>query len=141
MELDARLRAVQDELGPVAVDQVWVFSPLPQQDPAAEFVLFSCFDGAPERRRVIVARLLLETPAEEGGDVRWVQRLEAHGTVPRDVIPRMAERLARRAGDSNTPVVGEIGGALERWEAFLRRCTNGGGASGNGHVDRGRALG
>lgn len=125
MELDARLRAVHEELGAAVVDRVWVFSPLSHQDPAAEFVLLSCFDGAPERRRVIVARLILEPLDEEGHEVRWVQKLEAYGTAPRDVVPRMAERLSRRAGDPSAPRVAEIGGSADRWEAFLRELANG----------------
>lgn len=145
VELDARLRAVREELGVSAVDQVWVFPPLPYQDPSAEFLLLSCFDGAPGRRRVFVARLLIEPLGDEGGDeVRWVQRLEPRGAAPRDVIPRVAERLVHRVGDSAPPIVGEIGGTPERWEDFLARVGNGGApADGNGHarVDTGGGLG
>ncbi|MGH7545553.1 MAG: hypothetical protein ACREKI_05155 [Gemmatimonadota bacterium] len=141
MELDARLRAVLAELGATAVDQVWIFTALPHQDPASEFVLLSCYDGAADRRRVVVARLCLEPLADDAHEVRWVQRLEAHGTAPRDAIPRLAERLSRRAGDPTAPVVGEIGGVPDRWEAFLRDLLrtepNGNGhISGNGGVAR-----
>lgn len=141
MELDVRLRAVHEELGATAVDQVWVFTPLPHQDPASEFVLLSCYDGAPDRRRVVVARLCLEALDEEGHDVRWIQRLEVHGTAPRDAIPRLAERLSRRAGDPTTPVVAEIGGLPDRWEAFLRdllraEANGNGNANGNGGFSR-----
>jgi hypothetical protein len=131
LDLDARLRAVQQELGG-AVDQVWVFTPLAHQDPACEFVLLSCFDGAPDRRRVVVARLCLEPLDEEGHDVRWVQRLEVQGTAPRDVVPRLADRLSRRVGQATTPVVVEIAGAPERWQEFLRALA-GNGANANGH--------
>lgn len=143
MELPARLRAVHEELGATAVDRVWVFSPLSHQDPAAEFVLLSCYDGAPDRRRVLVARLVLEPLDDEGHEVRWVQRLEAHGTAPREVIPRVADRLSRRVGDSSAPIVAEIGGAPERWDAFLRGLANGdsgtnghGAGNGNGSASR-----
>lgn len=139
MELDARLRAVHAELGAAAVDQVWVFTSLPHQDPASEFVLLSCYDGAPDRRRVVVARLCLESLDDEGHEVRWIQRLEAHGTAPRDAIPRLAERLSRRAGDPAAPVVGAIGGDPDRWEAFVRdllRAESNGNGHGNGGVAR-----
>lgn len=140
LDLDARLRAVHDELGP-AVDRVWVFTPLAHQDPASEFVLLSCFDGAPDRRRVVVARLCLEPVDEEGHEVRWVQRLEVHGTAPCDVVPRLAERLLRRVGEPATPVVAEIAGAPERWEAFLRELAgNGARASTDGHGANGHSA-
>lgn len=136
LELDARLRAVHEELG-AAVDQVWVFTPLAHQDPASEFVLLSCYDGAPDRRRVVVARLCLEPLDEEGHEVRWVQRLEVQGTAPRDVVPRLVERLSRRVGEPTTPVVAEIAGAPERWEKFLTEiaghAANGNGQGANGH--------
>lgn len=125
LDLGGRLKAAGDELGASAVDEVWIFPPLPNQEPPTEFVMLSCFDGAPERRRVVVARLTLEPLDEEGDEVRWVQKLEEHGTAPQDVIPRLAERLLRRAGDSNAPLVAEIRGAPERWSDFLGHVTNG----------------
>ena len=139
--LEARLRAAAETLDPSAVDQVWIFPPLPDQEPAAEFLLFSCYDGAPDRRRVIAARVTVEPIDEAGLEVRWVQRLDVHGTAPRDILPRVADRLVRRTGTPAPPRVVEIGGAPERWEALLAELASrpadgaDGGANGAGRVD------
>ncbi len=71
--------------------------------------------------------------------MRWVQRLEAHGTAPVDVIPRVAQRLLQRVGQAEAALTVEIGGAPERWDEFLARFANGhASANGNGYdrVDR-----
>lgn len=87
--------------------------------------MLSCFDGAPDRRRVVVARLTLESLDEEGDEVRWVQKLEEYGTAPQDVLPRLAERLLRRVGDSSVPLVAEIAGAPERWDELVAHFKSG----------------
>ncbi len=134
LPLEARLRAIADELSPTSIDELWVFPPLPSRDAGSEFILVTSFDG-PERRRVLTAHVEPEFKDETSDEFTWVQRLRELGAVPQNWLESLPDGLLRRLAEAGIPQVLEIGGQLEAWEEAVTSI-----ASANGHGNSSGAV-
>lgn len=107
-----RLSALGSVVPPPEIHELWVFPPLEDVEPSAEFLLFTRFlDG--ERRGLYSARML---PAN-GSPAKQV--VVEHGSVPADRVPRMVGQLQRRLGRIHEPRHVLVDGELEVWEALI----------------------
>ncbi|MEE9132567.1 MAG: hypothetical protein V3U13_03320 [Gemmatimonadota bacterium] len=129
LSLELRLQAIADNIPTSLIDELWVFPPLPNRDLACEFLVLVCYDGGPQRRRILTAHVDTQRSDPESDDFEWVQRLREHGTAPQDWVAGMPDRLLQRLSEAGVPEVIEVGGRLETWEEAVRRFANG---SGNG---------
>jgi len=138
LPLNLRLLAIADSVPTSLIDELWVFPPLPNRDLACEFLVLVCYDGGPERRRILTSHVDAQRSDPEGDDLEWVQRLKEHGTAPHDWVAGMPDRLLQRLSEAGVPEVIEVGGHAEAWEQAVARFANGdrngnGNGNGNGH--------
>ncbi len=142
-----RLRALGEKLPTSSIDELWVFPPLPDRELACEFIVLVCYDGGPDRRRIVTSHVDAHYSDPESDQFEWIQRVREHGAAPLRWLAEMPERLLQRLADAGIPQVVEVGGHLQAWEEAIERFANGSenGAEdpkGNGrpaialHVDR-----
>jgi phosphoesterase RecJ-like protein len=140
LPLGLRLQAIADSVPSSLIDELWVFPPLPNRELACEFLVLICYDGGPERRRILTSHVDAHRADPDSEDFQWVQKLREHGTAPHDWVAGVPDRLLARLSEAGTPEVIEVGGHSEAWEQTLQRFANGNGngnGTGNGH---GQAL-
>ncbi|KPK78994.1 MAG: hypothetical protein AMS25_14105 [Gemmatimonas sp. SM23_52] len=82
LPLDLRLRAIADNVPTSSIDQLWVFPPLPNREIACEFLVLVCYDGGPDRRRILTSHVDAQFSDPEGDELEWVQRVREHGAAP-----------------------------------------------------------
>lgn len=134
LPLDLRLQAIADNVPTSTIDEVWVFPPLPDRDIACEFLVLLCYDGGPDRRRVLTSHVDARRADPEAEEFEWVQRLREHGTAPHEWVSGMPDRLLHRLADAGTPEVIEVCGQAEVWDDVVKRMGERNG-NGNGHGD------
>ena len=131
LPLDLRLQAISDNIPAAAIDELWVFPPLPDRDVACEFVILVCYDGGGDRRRILTSHVDAEFADPASDEFEWVQRVREQGTAPRSLVSDIPDRLLGRLAEAGTPQVIEVGGQMKAWEEALTRLANGNG-NGNG---------
>jgi hypothetical protein len=132
LPLELRLHAIADNIPTSLIDELWVFPPLPNRDLACEFLILVCYDGGPQRRRILTAHVDTQRSDPETDDFEWVQRLREHGTAPHDWVAGMPDRLLQRLSEAGVPELIEVGGRSATWEEAVQRFANGNG-NGNGN--------
>jgi len=136
LPLGLRLQAIADSVPTSLIDELWVFPPLPNRELACEFLVLICYDGGPERRRILTSHVDAYREDPDSEDFQWVQKLREHGTAPHDWVTGVPDRLLARLSEAGTPEVIEVGGLAEAWEQAVLRFANGnsnGNGNGNGN--------
>lgn len=136
LPLGLRLQAIADSVPTSLIDELWVFPPLPNRERACEFLVLICYDGGPERRRILTAHVDAHHADPDSEDFQWVQKLREHGTAPYDWVAGVPDRLLKRLSEAGIPEVIEVGGLSEAWEQAVQRFANGNG-NGNGQAVKG----
>ncbi len=132
LPLGLRLQAIADSVPTSLIDELWVFPPLPNRELACEFLVLICYDGGPERRRILTSHVDAHRADPDSEDFQWVQKLREHGTAPHDWVAGVPDRLLERLSEAGIPEVIEVGGLSEAWEQAVQRFSNGNG-NGNGN--------
>lgn len=133
-----RLRAIGDKFPTSSIDELWVFPPLPDRELACEFIVLVCFDGGPDRRRIVTSHVDAHYSDPESDQFEWVQRVREHGAAPVRWLAEMPERLLQRLAEAGIPQVVEVGGRPQAWEEAIERFANGSANGGEGHEGNGR---
>jgi hypothetical protein len=140
LPLDLRLRAIADNVPTSSIDQLWVFPPLPNREIACEFLVLVCYDGGPDRRRILTSHVDAQFCDPEGDELEWVQRVREHGAAPQRWVADIPDRLLQRLADAGVPEVIDVGGRPEVWAAAIARFANGSGDVDSSGLPGGRLL-
>jgi hypothetical protein len=140
LPLDLRLRAIADNVPTSNIDQLWVFPPLPNREVACEFLVLVCYDGGPDRRRILTAHVDAQFRDPESDQLEWVQRLREHGAAPQRWVAGIPDRLLQRLADAGVPEVIDVGGRPRVWEEAITRFAKDNG-NGDGAELPGEGLG
>ena len=140
LPLDLRLRAIADNVPTSSIDQLWVFPPLPNREIACEFLVLVCYDGGPDRRRILTSHVDAQFSDPEGDELEWVQRVREHGAAPQRWVADIPDRLLQRLADAGVPEVIDVGGRPDVWAAAIARFANGSGDGDGGGPPDGRVF-
>jgi hypothetical protein len=101
------------------IDRVWIFSARRVGERESRVVVFSLFvpeDARRDRREIVTARL--DRPLSGRHLVKPVITVE--GVAPEDRVDRVIAGVLTRLNEAaENPMVAEVGGVEERWEALL----------------------
>ena len=126
--LPRALRHLAEDLGPRALDRLWIFPPHRKGRRESGLIAAGCFrreagegsegdDADQERRRLVTLAYRAE---ETGKGVTFEPVVQEEGEAPDDRLPRVIEGVVQRSGEEyGEPRPVSLGGDPETLEALL----------------------
>jgi hypothetical protein len=110
------LAHLRSRFGAATVDRMWIFPPLRRGRRERGLVAVSLFLDGTDRRRLITVAYNAE---RTGRSLTVEHKLHEEGEAPRDLLPRVMEGVAKRAGDGHgEPRTADIGGSETKFDAL-----------------------
>lgn len=116
------LRNLEARIAASEIDQVWIFPTRRVGGRVSAVAVVAAFDDAPDRRRILTARMSLRTDSPKQ-DPDAFSAWE-NGIVPESRVDAVVDGVVRRLADDDIaapPAFATIAGNPARWAEFLAR--------------------